>query len=78
MPTLEFLTYNFLAGSKTDANGNTVRVNGNFAAEMVPGIRIAFGQSALGLQELGISAGTKIADRDWFDSRLLLQLRFVR
>lgn len=78
MPTLELLTYNFLAGSKTDALGNTVRVNGNFAAEVLPGLRCAFGESALGMHEFGVSAGTKIADRDWFDTRLLFQLRFVR
>lgn len=78
MPTLEFVTYNFLAGSKTDASGNTVRVNGNFAAEVLPGLRCAFGESALGMHEFGVSAGAKLADRDWFDTRLLLQMRLVR
>lgn len=79
LPTLEILTYAFLAGSTTQPNGLTRRVNGDFAAEIYPGLRCVLGpQSELGLLEFGISPGIVLADNDWFDSRLAFEVRIAR
>lgn len=79
LPTLEFSSYTFLAGGATEANGLGRRVNGEFAAELYPGLRWVRGPDReLGLLEYGLASGFIFADEGWFDTRLVFDIRFVR
>jgi len=79
LPTLEFSSYTFLAGSATGADGLRRRVNGEFAGELYPGLRCVHGPgNELGLLEYGIATGFVFADEGWFDSRLVFDIRLAR
>ncbi len=78
IPTLEIQTHSFLFGGRTLPDGTEVRVDGTTAIDLYPGIRWTFNKSAAGAYELGVSGGLSIADRDWFDSRMILELRWLR
>lgn len=78
IPTLEFRTYSFLFGEKTLPTGVTQRVDGVTAVDVFPGLRCAFCKSSMGLWEIGMAGGVTCADKDWFDSRLVLDLRLIR
>jgi hypothetical protein len=79
LPTLEFSSYTFLAGSATRPDGLRRRVNGEFAGELYPGLRCVHGPgNELGLLEYGIATGFVFADEGWFDSRLVFDIRFAR
>ncbi|MCG8649486.1 MAG: hypothetical protein MI861_06620, partial [Pirellulales bacterium] len=79
LPTFELRTLSFLFGGETGLDGSTRRVDGVTALELYPGARFVLGpKSDLGLLELGVSAGITVADRNWFDTRWVLDLRLVR
>ncbi|MFN7291625.1 MAG: hypothetical protein ACK5YR_21880 [Pirellula sp.] len=78
LPTFEIQTHSFLFGGRTLPNGTEVRVDGTTAVDLYPGVRWTFNESAVGAYELGISGGMSIADRDWFDSRMIFELRWLR
>lgn len=79
LPTIEFSSYTFLSGGATQANGILRRVNGEFAGELYPGMRIVHGPgNELGLLEYGFASGIVFADDGWFDTRLVFDIRFVR
>ncbi len=79
LPTLEFSSYTFLAGSTTQSNGIRRRVNGEFAGELYPGLRwVRAPGYELGLLEYGLASGFIFADDGWFDSRLVFDIRFAR
>ncbi|MEM8735674.1 MAG: hypothetical protein AAGG44_15675 [Planctomycetota bacterium] len=78
LPTLELSTYTFLSGAKTDSLGLTQRVNGEFAAELYPGMRCVMGSTEFGLVELGCGTAAIFADEGWFDSRLRFEIRLAR
>lgn len=79
LPTLEFSSYTFLSGSATQASGLRRHVNGEFAGELYPGLRVVHGPgNELGLLEYGFASGIVFADDGWFDSRLVFDIRFVR
>lgn len=78
IPTFEIQTHSFLFGGRTLPDGTEVRVDGTTAIDLYPGIRWTFNKSAVGAYELGLSGGMSIADRDWFDSRMILELRWLR
>jgi hypothetical protein len=78
IPTFEIQTLSFLFGGRTLPDGAEVRVDGSTAIDLYPGIRWTFNKSAVGAYELGMSGGMSIADRDWFDSRMILELRWLR
>jgi len=78
MPTFEIRTLSFLSGEQT-VGGNTVELNGLTAVELYPGVRIAFGPASdVGLWEFGFAAGVTVADDDWFDTRLVFDLRLSK
>ncbi len=78
LPTIELATYTFLSGSATQPNGLTRRINGEFAAELYPGMRCVFGpKREIGLVEFGIAPGFVFADEGWFDSRLVFDVRLA-
>ncbi|MEM9645680.1 MAG: hypothetical protein AAF989_11875, partial [Planctomycetota bacterium] len=71
-------TLSFLYGSET-RNGATRRIDGNTAVELYPGARFVLGPKRdAGLLEFGFSPGVTIADDDWFDTRIVFDLRLVR
>jgi hypothetical protein len=78
LPTFEVQTNSFLFGGLTDSSGTVRRVDSVTAVEVFPGMRFAFGKSAIGPWEAGFAAGVTCADRDWFDSRLMFDLRWLR
>ncbi|MFO1065050.1 MAG: hypothetical protein U0892_14390 [Pirellulales bacterium] len=79
LPTFEVQTLTFLFGGATDPSGIRHRVNGDTAVELIPGARWVLGPGGgLGLWELGTAGAFSIADRDWFDTRLMIDLRLVR
>ena len=78
IPTFELQTHSFLFGGRTLPNGTVVRVDGTTAVDLYPGVRWTFNESAMGAYELGLSGGMSIADRDWFDSRMIFELRWLR
>lgn len=83
LPTLEMRTLTFTSGAESipgaGAGTDPRRVDGTTAVEFFPGIRMVLGpQLDWGLCEIGVSAGTVFADDDWFDSRIRLNVRFVR
>lgn len=78
IPTFEIQTHSFLFGGRTLPDGTEVRVDGTTAIDLYPGIRWTFNKSAVGAYELGVSGGMSIADREWFDSRIILELRWLR
>lgn len=78
IPMFEIQTHSFLFGGRTLPDGTEVRVDGTTAIDLYPGIRWTFNKSAVGAYELGLSGGMSIADRDWFDSRMILELRWLR
>ena len=79
LPTLEFSSYTFLAGSGTQADGLRRRVNGEFAGELYPGLRCVHGPGGeLGVLEYGLATGFVFADEGWFDTRMVFDIRLVR
>ncbi|MCU0719250.1 MAG: hypothetical protein MUC83_06080 [Pirellula sp.] len=78
IPTLEIQTHSFLFGGRTLPDGTEVRVDGTTAVDLYPGVRWTFNKSAMGAYELGVSGGISVADRDWFDSRMIFELRWLR
>lgn len=78
IPLLEFQTHSFLFGSQTESDGTVSRVNGTTALDILPGSRFAFSRSALGAMELGVSGGFRCSDADWFDSRMMFDVRWLR
>lgn len=78
MPTLELQSHSFLFGGQTLANGTVQRVDGINAIDLFPGMRCAYAKSAMGTFEVGFAGGVTMADRDWFDSRMVLDLRWLR
>ncbi|MEQ1827371.1 MAG: hypothetical protein ABL921_15545 [Pirellula sp.] len=78
IPTMEMRTNSFLFGGRTLANGTTEKIDGVTAVEFYPGMRCAFGKSSVGTWELGFAGGATLADNDWCDSRMILDLRLVR
>jgi len=79
LPTLEFSSYTFLAGSSTQTNGIRRRVNGEFAGELYPGLRCVHGPGGeLGVLEYGLATGFVFADEGWFDTRVVFDIRLVR
>ncbi len=79
LPTLEFSTYSFLAGGTTDSLGASRHVNGDFAAEIFPGLRyVLVPHSDLGMIEFGTAFGATVADRNWFDNRAIFEIRMIR
>ena len=78
LPTLELRTLSFLFGGQTPPGTlTTQRIDGETAVELYPGARFVFDrQSDLGLIEFGFAGGVTFADDEWFDSRLVLDLRF--
>lgn len=77
LPTFEVQTYSFLFGSETLANGSVRRVNGTTAVDLLPGMRVSIAETPIGLCEVGFAGGFTVSDRDWFDSRVILDLRWV-
>jgi hypothetical protein len=79
LPTLEFSSYTFLAGSATRPDGIRRRVNGEFAGELYPGLRCVHGPgNEMGLLEYGVATGFVFADEGWFDTRLVFDIRLAR
>lgn len=78
MPTVELQTHSFLFGSETLDSGTIQRVDGITALDVFPGMRLAYAKSAMGSWEIGVAGGLTFADRDWFDSRVVLDLRWIR
>ncbi len=78
MPTFEMQTHTFLFGSQTLPNGTELRVDGITAVDLFPGMRLASSRSAMGLFEFGMAGGVTVADRDWFDTRIVADMRWVR
>lgn len=78
IPTLEMRTLSFLFGGRTLPDGTTVRIDGTTAVELYPGMRCCFCKSSTGIWEFGVAGGTTFADRDWFDTRLMLDVRLIR
>lgn len=78
IPVLEIQTHSFLFGAQTLPDGSIRRVDGTTALDILPGSRWALGQSAFGLCELGLSGGFRCSDSDWFDSRMMMDIRWVR
>jgi len=77
LPTLEVRTLSFLFGAETQPDGTVRHIDGKTAVEIYPGVRFVLGpQGDLGLWELGISTGVTAADNDWFDTRMLIDLRW--
>jgi len=78
LPTLEMRTLSFLFGSETTPGGLNRRVDGVTAVEIYPGARFVLGPKGdTGLWEFGVAAGITVADDDWFDTRVVLDLRFA-
>ncbi len=77
MPTLEVTTTSFLFGARTLEDGTVQRVNGTTAVDIYPGMRCVFSNSNAGTWEAGFSAGVTCFDRDWFDSRFVIDLRWL-
>ncbi len=78
MPVLELQTHSFLFGAQTEPDGTTRRVDGTTAFDILPGSRFAWAKSALGACELGVSGGWRCSDADWFDSRMMVDIRWLR
>ncbi len=78
MPTFEMQSHSFLFGSQTLPSGLKERVNGTTAIDLYPGMRIALSNTPVGLCEFGVAGGITTADRDWFDSRIVFDVRWVR
>jgi hypothetical protein len=78
MPTFEVQSHTFLFGSQTNSIGPREDVDSLTVVGFYPGLRIAKHRSRIGLVEVGFAAGFSAGDRDWFDQRLLLDLRWVR
>jgi hypothetical protein len=71
-------THTFQFGAKTLPNGTEMRIDGVTAVDLFPGVRLASSRSAMGLFELGMAGGVTVADQDWFDSRIVADMRWVR
>ncbi len=78
LPTLELQTNTFLFGAQTTSTGAQERVDGTTAVDLFPGMRIAMARTALGVCECGIAGGIRCADSDWFDSRMMMEVRWLR
>jgi hypothetical protein len=78
IPTLEMRTHSFLFGGMTRSDGTVQRVDGVTAIELYPGMRCTFNRSSVGTWELGFGGGSTFADSDWFDSRMILDVRLLR
>lgn len=78
IPVLEFQTHSFLFGSQTEPNGSLRRVDGTTALDILPGSRFSLARTALGACELGVSGGFRCSDADWFDSRMMFDIRWLR
>lgn len=78
LPTLEFQTHSFLFGQETHSDGSIHRIDSKTAAEIIPGMRLALAKSSMGLWEIGCAGALAMADRDWPDSRWMIDLRLVR
>ncbi len=79
IPTFEMRTLSFLFGGQTRADGTVdTRVDGTTAVELYPGARFVLDpQSDWGLLEFGFSTGITVADSNWFDSRIVFDLRLI-
>ncbi len=77
MPTFEVKTHSFLFGSQTRSDGSVERVNGVTAVELFPGMRCVSSKSNVGTWEAGIAGGVTCCDSEWFDSRFVLDLRWL-
>lgn len=78
MPTLELQTHTFLFGQQTNAAGLALPVDGTTAVDLYPGMRIAWQKPRVGIIETGFAYGMNLADRDWFDSRMIAEIRWIR
>ena len=78
IPTLELQSHTFLFGGQTRSNGLERRIDGVTAIDIFPGMRFSMGKSSLGTWEAGLAGGVTCADRDWFDSRIVLDIRWLR
>jgi len=77
IPTLEVRTLSFLFGGTSVGTDEVRRVDGETAVEIYPGARFVLGpEGDVGLWEVGVSTGFTVADKEWFDTRLLLELRW--
>ena len=78
MPTLEMQTHTFLFGQQTDATGLVSSVDGKTAVDLYPGLRIAWQKPRVGIVETGFAYGMNLADSEWFDSRMIAEIRWIR
>ena len=78
LPTFEIQTHSFLFGGRTRPDGTEVRIDGATSIDLYPGIRWTFSETALGACEVGMAGGVSFADRDWFDSRMMIEVRWLR
>lgn len=75
MPTMEFRTLSFVSGGST--RPGYTDVDGDTALEIYPGARMVFGpEGDLGLWEFGCAAGFTVGDDQWFDTRMMFDLRW--
>jgi len=78
LPTFEIQTHTFLFGGRTLPDGTEASVDGSTAVDLYPGIRWSFSETSFGACELGMAGGVSFADRQWFDSRMMIELRWLR
>lgn len=88
LPTFEVRTLSFLFGGQTnglappgggapDPQPIVARIDGRTAIEIYPGARFVLGpRGDMGLWELNVAAGFTLGEDAWFDSRLLVGLRW--
>ncbi|CAD76401.1 hypothetical protein-signal peptide prediction [Rhodopirellula baltica SH 1] len=76
LPTFEVRTLSFLFGGYHDSAGTLQAIDGETAIEFYPGARFVLGpENDMGLWEFGFATGITAADDDWFDTRMVFDLR---
>lgn len=78
IPTFEVVAWSILSGQKTTPLGQTVSIDGENIVNFYPGVRLVRdGGGDMGLFELGISGGTSVTERHWYQSVIRLDLRWT-
>lgn len=78
IPTFELVAWSILSGQKTTPLGQTVSIDGENIVNLYPGVRLVRdGGGGAGLFELGISGGTSVTERHWYQSVIRLDLRWT-
>ncbi|MCA9135255.1 MAG: hypothetical protein KDB00_00815 [Planctomycetales bacterium] len=78
IPTFEVVAWSILSGQKTTLIGQTVSIDGENIVNLYPGVRLVRDSNGgMGLFEIGISGGTSVTERHWYQSMIRLDLRWT-